>query len=142
MARRSRSTSGWVSAGSPTSALPTLLLSACCWASASCRANPRRPCIVVGKATAALGLCLQQMCLLSETALTLPGWGAGSGCIDGLAHLDNTVIENPACVSTRADMSPRVPVLQPLGSRGSSKKLAADLFPSASTGEACIAPSK
>ncbi|CAK0785221.1 hypothetical protein CVIRNUC_008427 [Coccomyxa viridis] len=58
----------------------------------------------------------------------------GSGCIDGLAHLDNTVIENPACVSTRADMSPRLPVLQPLGSGGSSKKLAADLFPSASTG--------
>ena len=69
--------------------------------------------------------------------MTLPSWGAGSGCIDGLAHLDNTVIENPACVSTRADMSPRAPVLQPLSSAGLPRKLAAaELFPSVSAGEA------
>ena len=47
---------------------------------------------------------------------------AGSGCLDGLARLDGTVIESPACVSTRADMSPCAPAMKPLSPVSSYKK--------------------
>ena len=51
-----------------------------------------------------------------------PHNGAGSGCIDGLALLDGTVIESPACVSTRADMSPCAPPMKPLSPSQSYQK--------------------
>lgn len=46
----------------------------------------------------------------------------GSGCLDGLARLDGTVIESPSCVSTRADMSPCPPPMKPLSPTSSYKK--------------------
>ena len=66
----------------------------------------------------------------------MPCGGVGSGCLDGCARLDGIMIESPACVSTRADMSPCLPPMKPLSPTLSYKKAhSQDPLPSPFLGE-------